>query len=305
MSASVDRVLVLDPRNLRALVMKGDSLEQAGDPRAAAAYYRAALRSAPPPNRVSPDLLQELRRVQHASEQFAKRYDDHLRSWLGERGFDESQANSRFGQSLDILAGRKRIHVQEPYHFYFPQLPQKQFYERADFSWLDAIEAATDDIRAECLAVGPGDAVYLWQNGELNEATAAQCPKTLAALANAPLARIPGHSPSVLFSHMPPGTHIAPRNGPTNTRLQVHLPLVAQGNCRLRVGNDVREWQAGRAWVFDDSMDHEAWNDGDQARVLLQFDIARPELTEDENRWVATLLEGIDAFPGQKSDWNV
>ncbi len=148
-------------------------------------------------------------------------------------------------------------------------------------------------------------ASYLWQNGELNEANAARCPKTLAALADAPLARIPGRSPSVLFSRMPPGTHIAPRNGLTNTRLHVHLPLVAPGKCRLRVGNEVREWQAGRAWVFDDSIDHEAWNDSDQARVLLQFDIARPELTEDENRWVATLLEGIDAFPGQKFEWNV
>ena len=68
-----------------------------------------------------------------------------MRTWLKERGFDESQSNTRVGQSLDILLGRKRIHVQEPYHFYFPQLPQKQFYDRADFPWLDAIEAATDD----------------------------------------------------------------------------------------------------------------------------------------------------------------
>ena len=303
MSASVDRVLALDPRNVRALMMKGDGFEQGGNTRAASACYRAALRSAPPPDRVSPDLLQELRRVQQASEQHDKRYDEHMRTWLKERGFDESQSNTRVGQSLDILLGRKRIHVQEPYHFYFPQLPQKQFYDRADFPWLDAIEAATDAIRAESQAVGTGDAVYLWQNGELNEANAALCPQTLAALANAPLARIPGHSPSVLFSHMPPGTRLASRNGPTNTRLQVHLPLVAAGKCRLRVGNDVREWQTGRAWVFDDSMEHEAWNDSDQARVLLQFDIARPELSADENRWVATLLEGIDAFPGQKFDW--
>ena len=184
-----------------------------------------------------------------------------MRTWLKERGFDESQSNTRFGQSLDILLGRKRIHVQEPCHFYFPQLPQKQFYDRADFPWLDAIEAATDDIRAELQGVlqdaaaftpyVTGDpnrpyseqmgmtnnpawtAFYLWQNGELNEANAARCPQTMAALADAPLARIPGHSPSVLFSQMPPGTHIAPRNGPTNTRLQVHLPLVVPGKCRL------------------------------------------------------------------------
>jgi len=305
MGASVDRVLALDPRNLRALVMKGDSLEQAGDTRAASAYYRAALRSAPPADRLSPDLVQELRRAQQASELFARRYDEHMRTWLQQHGFDQSPSNSRIGESLGILLGRNRVYLQEPYHFYFPQLPQKQFYDRADFPWLAAIEAATDDIRAEWLAVAQGDAVYLWQNGELNEATAAHCPKTLAALSNAPLGRVPGHAPSVLFSRLQPGGRIPPRHGPTNTRLLVHLPLVAPAKCRLRVGNDVREWQEGRAWVFDDSIEHEAWNEGEQDRVILQFAIARPELTEDENRWVATLLEGIDAFPGRKSEWDV
>ena len=64
-----------------------------------------------------------------------------------------SQANTRFGQSLDILLGRKRVYVQEPRYYYLPQLPQKQFYDRADFPWLDPVEAATDDIRAELLDV--------------------------------------------------------------------------------------------------------------------------------------------------------
>ena len=263
-----------------------------------------------------------------------KRYDDHLRTWLKERGFVESQSNTRVGQSLDILLGRKRVHVQEPRYFYFPQLPQKQFYERADFPWLDAIEAATDDIRAEWLGVvqvesaftpyvkgDPGrpyseqmgmtnnpawTAFYLWQNGELNEANAAHCPQTMAALANAPLA--PDSRPLAVGAvlALPPGTHVPPRNGPINTRLLVHLPLVVPGKCRLRVGNEVREWQAERrAWVFDDSINHEAWNDSDRTRVILLFDIARPELTGDENRWVATLFEGIDAFTGQKPEWDI
>jgi aspartyl/asparaginyl beta-hydroxylase (cupin superfamily) len=333
MGASADRVLALEPRNLRALLMKGDSLDRNGDTKAASAYYRAALRSAPPADKLPPDLLQELRRVQQVSEQFAKRYEDHLRSWLRERGFDESQANSRFGQSLDILVGRKRVYLQEPRYFYFPQLPQKQFYDRADFPWLDAVEAATDDIRAELQAVlqdaaaftpyVKGDpnrphsdqmgmtnspawtAFYLWQNGELNEANAARCPKTLAALAAAPLARISGRTPSVLFSQLQPGAHIPPHNGLINTRLIVHLPLLVPGKCRLRVGNEVREWQEGKAWVFDDSIDHEAWNDSDRTRVILLFDIARPELTDEENRWVSTLFEGIDAFTGQKPEWDI
>jgi aspartyl/asparaginyl beta-hydroxylase (cupin superfamily) len=309
MGASIDRVLALDPRNVRALVMKGDSFAQAGNTRAASACYRAALRAAPPADRVTPDLLQELRRVQQASEQFEKRYDDHMRTWIKERGFDESQSNSRVGQALDILLGRKRVYQQEPRYFYFPQLPQKQFYDRADFPWLDAVEAATDDIRAELQAVLQDDAAltafHLWQNGELNEANAARCPRTMAALANAPLARISGRAPSVLFSQLQPGARIPPRNGLINTRLIVHLPLIVPGKCRLRVGNEVREWQEGRAWVFDDSINHEAWNDSDRARVILLFDIARPELTEDENRWVALLCEGIDAFTGQKPDWDI
>jgi aspartyl/asparaginyl beta-hydroxylase (cupin superfamily) len=333
MGAAVDRVLALDPRNVRALLMKGDALEHAGDSRAAAAYYRAALRMAPPADRLSPDLLQELRRAQQASEQFAKRYEDYLRAWLKSRGYDESPSDTRFGQSFDLLLGRRRAYVQEPRHFYFPQLPQKQFYDRADFPWLDAVEAATDDIRAELQAVLQDDsafkpyltgdvnhphpvpagmtgspactAFHLWQNGELHQANAARCPRTLAALAGAPLARIPGRAPSVLFSQLQPGTHMSPHNGMINTRLIVHLPLIVPGKCRFRVGNEVREWQEGRAWVFDDSIDNEGWNDSDGTRVILLFDIARPELTADENRWVATLLEGIDAFSGQKSGWDI
>ena len=94
-----------------------------------------------------------MRRAQQASEQFAKRYEDYLRAWLKSAGLDESQSHTRFGQSLDLLLGRRRVYLQEPRHFYFPQLPQKQFYDRADFPWLDAVEAATDDIRAELQAV--------------------------------------------------------------------------------------------------------------------------------------------------------
>ncbi|MBK7904230.1 MAG: aspartyl/asparaginyl beta-hydroxylase domain-containing protein [Proteobacteria bacterium] len=296
----VDRVLTLDPRNVRALVMKGDGFEQAGNTRAASAYYRAALRSAPPPDRVSPDLLQELRRVQQASEKYEKRYEEHMRTWLKSHGFDESESNTRVRQSLDIMLGRKRIHLQEPRHFYFPQLPQRQFYDRADFPWLDAIEAATDSIRAEWQAIRQGTSFKPYRRARPGGANCVSAfllaerrtePRPCRPLPaddgclgqRATVAQIP-HFAFGAVRALAAGTHMPPRSGPTNTRLQVHLPLIAPSKCRLRVGNDVREWQAGRASVFDDSMDHEAWNDGDQALVVLQFDIARPEMTEDENR---------------------
>jgi aspartate beta-hydroxylase len=330
---AVDRALALDPRNVRGLVMKGDCMDAAGDARAASAYYRAALRAAPPPDKLPPDLVQELRRAQARSEQHAKQYEEHMRSWLATRGFDERQANTRFGQSLDLLLGRKRVFLQEPRYYYFPQLPQKQFYDRADFPWLDVVEGATDAIREE-LSVVLGDprafapyvqgdpnrprneqqgmldnpdwsAFYLWRNGELVPENAARCPRTLEALAAAPLARLPNRAPSVLFSQLRPGAHIPPHTGMINTRLICHLPLIVPGKCRFRVGNDVREWQEGRAWVFDDSMNHEAWNDSDRTRVILLFDIERPELNAEERAFVAALFEGIDAFTGRKPEWEI
>jgi len=333
MAAAVERVLTLEPRNVRALIMKGDRLDRGGDPRSASAFYTAALRAAPPVDKLPPDLLQELRRVQAQNDQYAKRYEEHLRAFLAARWFDGAQASSRFGQSLDIMLGRKRVYLQEPRYFYFPQLPQVQFYERADFPWLDAVEAATDAIREELLAVMQdetaftpyvkGDAnrprnehagmlnnpdwsaFYLWHNGALVPENAARCPRTLEALAQAPLARVSNRSPSVLFSLLKPGAHIPPHSGVINTRLICHLPLIVPGTCRFRVGNDVRKWQDGRAWVFDDTIDHEAWNDSDRTRVILLFDIARPELSDEENRLVAALFEGIDSFTGTTPEWEI
>jgi aspartate beta-hydroxylase len=333
MAASADRVLTIDPRNLRALIMKGDSLEQVGDTRGAAAYYRAAVRAAPPANQLPPDLVQELGRAQQVSDQFTKRYDEHMRSWLKSKGLHaEMQPDTRFGQSLDILLGRQRVFVQEPRYFYFPQLAQKPFFDRADFPWLDALEAAVPAIRSELDEVLrdetaftpyiPGDAnrpnpdrplagnpawsaFHLWRSGDLDAAHAERCPQTIAALANVPLAQMPKRAPTALFCKLAARTHIPPRNGLINTRLIVHLPLIVPGTCRLRVGSEVRELQEGRAWVFDDSIEHEAVNESDAARVMLVFDIPRPDITEEEHRNVGTVLEGIDAFNGQPTPWEI
>ena len=75
------------------------------------------------------------------------------------RGLPAASRSPRFQQSLDIMAGRKRVFVQEPTGYYFPGLPQIQYFDPADFAWAPAIEAATDAIRAEIapiLAAGAG-----------------------------------------------------------------------------------------------------------------------------------------------------
>jgi aspartate beta-hydroxylase len=61
----------------------------------------------------------------------------------------------------------------------------------------------------------------------------------------------------------------------------------------------------GKAWVFDDTMEHEAWNRSDQTRVILLFEIWRPELTEEERRLVSSMFEAIDSHSGEKTAWEI
>jgi aspartyl/asparaginyl beta-hydroxylase (cupin superfamily) len=86
-----------------------------------------------------------------------------------------------------------------------------------------------------------------------------------------------------------------------NARLICHLPLIVPAGCEFRVGNDVRQWVEGKAWVFDDTIEHEAWNRSEHDRYILLFDIWRPELGEEERAAVGALCEAIDAYRGNVS----
>ncbi|MGQ0741557.1 MAG: aspartyl/asparaginyl beta-hydroxylase domain-containing protein [Alphaproteobacteria bacterium] len=329
---AVDKVLEAEPRNAWALILKGDDLAAANDTRAATAYYSAAIKAASSAPQLSAELREELRRAHALRERYAKDYEEYLHDHLARRGFGDGSASRRFAHSLDLLLGKKQVFLQEPLHYYFPELPQIQFYERRDFPWLDAVEAATDDIRGELLEVlklegafspyieadparPPVDhhmvnspewtAFYLWKGGILVKENAARCPKTIAAIKDVPLTQIKNRCPSVLFSALRPGAHIPPHTGHINVRLICHLPLIVPGKCQFRVGNDVRLWEEGNAWVFDDTIQHEAWNGSDKLRVILIFDIWRPELSQEERALVAAMFEAIDSYGGQSVEWHV
>ena len=66
--------------------------------------------------------------------------------------------------------------------------------------------------------------------------------------------------PNILFSRLRPGAKIPPHNGMINTRLIGHLPLIIPEDCGFRVGNSTRTWNVGEAFLFDDTIEHEAWN---------------------------------------------
>ena len=317
--AALDEALAAQPRNLRALIAKADTLAALGDSRAASAFYRVAVDMAPAPNEMPAELRNHVSRAAALCERYALAFETFLRERL------RPPEGSRFSESLDILTGRKKVYFQEPRKYFFPGLPQIQFYPRESVPWLPALEAATDDIRAELLQVLREDsaafrpyverharlphldalglldnpawsAFHLWQNGELVPENAARCPKTVAALTEIPLAFVKGRSPSVIFSLLQPGAHIPPHTGEVNTRLICHLPLIVPPNCALRVGNDTRPVVEGEAWVFDDTIEHEAWNRSRETRVILLFEVWRPELSAEERALVSAMFEAIEAY---------
>ncbi len=324
--AAVDKVLAGNPGHLRALIMKGDHFAVAGDGRAAGAFYRAAVDRTPPLDSLPPDLREEVRRAEHEAGRLSAAYERHLFEALREAGLEPGAMSGRRAAALDLLLGRRRIYHQAPTAFYFPELPQRQFYEREEFPWLTALEAHTSDIREELLAIvghegafqpyvqsdanrPPRDygdlldspdwsAFYLIRGGAVVAEAAARCPRTMAALEAVPLARSPGRTPAVLFSLLRPGAHIPPHTGYTNARLICHLPLITPEGCTLRVGAETRTWTAGQTLIFDDSVEHEAWNSSDHIRVVLLFDIWRPELSAEERKLVATLLAAVGTFGG-------
>jgi aspartyl/asparaginyl beta-hydroxylase (cupin superfamily) len=102
-----------------------------------------------------------------------------------------------------------------------------------------------------------------------------------------------------MFSLLRPKTRIPAHNGVTNSRLVTHLPLIIPEGCRFRVGNDIRQWVPGKAWVFDDTIEHEAWNDSERLRVVLIFDIWHPDLTPPERAMITAMMAGMNTFVGE------
>ncbi|MGS0754660.1 aspartyl/asparaginyl beta-hydroxylase domain-containing protein [Roseateles sp. GG27B] len=92
-----------------------------------------------------------------------------------------------------------------------------------------------------------------------------------------------------------------PHVGVSNARFVTQVPLIIPPDCgcSFRVGNQRRQGVSGQAWVFDDTMEHEAWNDSKQLRVLLNFDIWHPELTAVKRRMITALTEAQNLFQGR------
>lgn len=321
--AALDATLALEPRHFLALLSKGALLEKLGRPRPAATAYRAAIATAPPVDRLPGPVAGALARARDAVREETDAAADFLHARLRDLRGDRP-AGDRFDEALEIYAGRRRAYVQEPLLLNYPRLPAIAWHDRADFPWLAELEAATDTIREELealdaeaqgfspyIAYPKGAPVnqwgelnhsrrwssfFLWRDGARQEGACALCPRTAALLETLPMQDQPGFAPTAMFSTLAPRTHIPAHTGSANTRLLVHLPLVLPGPARFRVGGETRAWRMGEAWVFDDTIEHEAWNDADAPRTILIFDVWNPALSLEERTLIGAMMSARNDF---------
>lgn len=320
---ALERALALEPRNLLALLQKASLLDIQNKARAAASAYRNALAVVPRGAQLPQSLQPILKRAMDAVRENNAALEAVLREQLAPvRAHHADADQNRFDHCIDALLGKRRIYTPQPTFMLFPHLPGIEFYPRAEFPWLSEIESATQDIRAEFERVFTEDqdrlepyvaypegvpldqwaelnhsrkwsVFYLWRDGSPIPEHIARCPKTAALMEKAPRADVPSHAPAAFFSILDAHSHIPPHTGVTNTRLIVHLPLVVPDHCRFRVGAETRSWRPGEAWVFDDTIEHEAWNDSGVPRALLIFDIWNPYLTEAERDLVRKATQAV------------
>ena len=315
---AVHRALAVSPLDFTMLLMKASLLQRLGHPDSGQAWGHALAQK--PPG----DLPAQIAGVvaegekQHAAWVDAREARLKAAMASAEQSADEEE-RKRIERFRSNAVGRTKAFHSSPTHFHFPELSEREFHPRRLFHWLDEIEAATDTIAEELKAVMTAEraelvpyiqydehlplaqwkplnkspdwtAIHLWRNGERVEANARHCPQTLKLLEGLPQPEIRGSGPNAMFSLLAPGTAIPPHVGVNNARLVCHLPLVVPEGCWFRVGTETRFWKKGEAFVFDDTIEHEALNPSDELRVVFIFDIWHPDLSATERDAVTALI---------------
>lgn len=313
-SAALERALDIDQRNFMAHLRMAELRQRQGATAEAAESWRRALVLSvhidPMPAPLAATLAEARRFVDAQMADFTALIDGGLEPVISAADANDAR---RFKACIDHEFGRRQIYRNECSGLHYPFLPADEFFDERHFPWMAELERQVPAIRAEfeALLKQPGvpirpyveqqpgtpvnkwtaldrsldwGACFLWEYGARNEPVCALCPQTVAALDALPRADVPGRAPSAFFSLLRPHSHIPAHTGVTNTRTIIHLPLIVPPGCRFRVGGETRAWEEGKAFAFDDTIDHEAWNDSDELRVVLIFDVWNPHLSLAEQR---------------------
>ena len=326
-------VLAMDQQHMVANVRMAELLDRQGDEAGAVQRWQGVATMLSAIDNLSPQgesLLEQARaRITAFGEKLQDAIDAHVYPLVSDLTVSQRR---RFDACVDSLSGRRRIYVNECHGLTYPFLPADEFFDREHFPRLAELEAETGAIRAEFLALfqsddagfepyvqmpaGTPDSLWsslngssrwstrhLWRHGERDDAMCDRCPRTAAALAAFQEAHVSGRMPTAFFSVLKPHTHLPAHTGTSNIRAIVHLPLIVPPGCRFRVGGETRSWVPGTAFSFDDTIEHEAWNDSDEMRVVLILDTWNPHLRPEERKMLSGLFtamaaSGVQQAPG-------
>jgi aspartyl/asparaginyl beta-hydroxylase (cupin superfamily) len=329
--AEAESRLTADRFDILALIAKADHRREDGDRRAANAYYNAAVRTAEARPPSDPFVIAQVERASRAVLWLADIFRNHLLDSLNAKGFGRDRQHPRFARSLDMMFGdvqrppEYRQFPQKPMAHYYPGMAHLEFADTSQFDWVRKLEAQFPVMQREALEIlqrhdgfqpymksdaarpqqdhhgllenADWSTLHLWQNGTPVEEHIRRCPATYrAVMDNVPLCFIGPRAPSVMLSLLRPGAKIPPHTGMLNSRLICHLPLIVPPDCGFRVGGSTIEWEEGKVIAFDDSVEHEAWNNSAFDRLVLIFDIWRPELTTGECEQITAMFEVVDGY---------
>jgi aspartyl/asparaginyl beta-hydroxylase (cupin superfamily) len=314
---AVHRALEIAPLDFVALLLRANLLDKLGDPGAGEAFANAmAQRPESPP----PQLAAAIRNGETRHAALLQLKEGRLVEAMADAEADATPEEARrIARFRDNALRKTRPFHSEPTHFHFPGLIEREFHDRAAFPWLAELEAATADIAAELEIVMAAEraeltpyiryaahvpvaqwkelnhskdwtAIHLLKNGRRVDANAQHCPRTMALLDRIVQPVIPGASPNAMFSLLAPHTRIPPHVGVNNSRLVCHLPLIVPAGCWFRVGAETRDWTPGEAFVFDDTIEHEAMNPTDELRIVFIIDTWHPGLSATEREAVTALI---------------
>lgn len=329
---AMDRALTLKPGLRSAWLIKGSILDELGRKDEAVMAFWRGWGSFPKQEQldlpgVAPPHLQKLARDTALALRAAQmQLMQQTLSPIRERHGNEALAGV-FAAAESYVGGHDIEYVdalQRPSFLYLPGITARPFFERSEFPWSSALEAATTQIRAELTSILDSDrglapyvqieegvdpqqwrqlnrsrqwsSFHLLKGGERLEDNCVRCPATMESLGMLPLPYMRGHAPEALFSILEPGTHIPPHHGVGNYKLVTHLPLIIPPGCSIRVGNETRPWSYGECLIFDDSYEHEAWNPSTAVRTVLILDVWNPLVSAAEREGIAALVEAISVF---------
>lgn len=327
--AALHRAIDIDQRNFMAQMRLAQLQQRLGEAQSAADSWSKVLALSSGMGDLPPQLVDTLAEargfVTNHQSRLASFVEDGVAPLLADA---DARSQRRFEACLDHEFGRRPLYQNHCSGLHYPFLPADEYFDRGHFPWMAQLEAKTDAIRAEFLGLieqqggnvrpyvqqDPGTpenkwtaldgsldwgAAFLWEYGVRNEAVCDACPQTVAALEALPRADIPGRAPSAFFSLLKPRSRIPAHTGVTNTRAIIHLPLIVPPGCFFRVGGETRAWQEGQAFAFDDTIEHEAWNDSDHLRVVLIFDVWNPHLSLAEQQLLKQFYATADASRAQ------